>query len=650
VTRDADGASERRCRALLANVADMVTISDRDGSIIYASPATRNVSGYTPREFMERNPFDSIHPEDRPRCEEALIRLVNSPGLSLELEHRVKHKDGTWRWVEGTFTSLFDDPDVGGLLATVRDITGRKKAEAALQKSEERQALLLKLSDALRTVGDPIELQETAARVLGEHLGANRVMYAEVEGDGDSAYAVISNCYADGVHPLTRRFAIADFGLVRASTSRPDPTVVADVENDPSLTDDEKVRYAGIGIGAWIGVPLIRCGRMVAALGVHQGAPRTWSAHEVSLVEVTAERTWAAVERSRAEDALLERDEQLALALQAADAGVSSLDLATGIGVTTPQWREVLGFAPPPAPQTFETLLDLVHPDDRERVAALHAGASRPRGGLDFEFRLNHPVKGERWILSRSRHVAADGEDGRLVGIAFDITERKRLESERARLRVREAEMRAETAERERISRELHDRVAHSMGVVYQYFQLYRALAENAPGSAREKLAVAEETAKTSLDQTRNLAIELRRSVADETQDGVTSALWTLLETGAPYDVMVDLTSSGDESRVPPDVGAQVYLIMREAITNALKHSGCDELDASLEIGTDGLVGTVSDDGNGFDPVAAPLDGHRAGLGLGSMRERAKMVGGQLNLTSRPGEGTTVRIRVPLDG
>jgi signal transduction histidine kinase len=112
---------------------------------------------------------------------------------------------------------------------------------------------------------------------------------------------------------------------------------------------------------------------------------------------------------------------------------------------------------------------------------------------------------------------------------------------------------------------------------------------------------------------------------------------------------MVDLTSSGDVSRIPPDVGAQVYLIVREAITTALKHSGCDGLGASLEIETDGLVGTVSDDGNGFDPETVPLDGHRAGIGLGSLRERAEMVGGQLNLISRPGEGTKVRIRVPLN-
>ncbi len=209
--------------------------------------------------------------------------------------------------------------------------------------------------------------------------------------------------------------------------------------------------------------------------------------------------------------------------------------------------------------------------------------------------------------------------------------------------------MQAETAERERISRELHDRVAHSMGVVYQSLQLHNALAENAPERAREKLTVAEETAKSALDQTRNLAIELRRSVAEETEEGLAKALWTLLETSAPDDVLTEFSFSGDESLVPRDVGAQVYLIMREAIRNALRHSGCEGVTATLEIQPGELVGTVTDDGNGFDPEAASGDGQRAGIGLRSMRERAEMVNGELNLTSRPGFGTTIEIRVPMN-
>ena len=135
--------SEERFRVLISKGADMITVSDREGKIIYASPTTERVSGYPPEEFAQQHPFDLIHPEDRPRCEEALNELVNTPGVSLDLQHRVRHKDGTWRWVEGTFTSLYNDPAVGGLVANVRDVTARKRTEEALRSSEERSRLTM---------------------------------------------------------------------------------------------------------------------------------------------------------------------------------------------------------------------------------------------------------------------------------------------------------------------------------------------------------------------------------------------------------------------------------------------------------------------------------------------------------------------------
>jgi signal transduction histidine kinase len=119
-----------------------------------------------------------------------------------------------------------------------------------------------------------------------------------------------------------------------------------------------------------------------------------------------------------------------------------------------------------------------------------------------------------------------------------------------------------------------------------------------------------------------------------------------------PDGVDADFSFSGDEALVTHAVGVQIYLIMREAIANALKHSGCEELEASLEIHPGRLVGTVRDDGDGFDADAAASDAsgddHRTGIGLRSMRERAEMVGGELDLTLHPGDGTTMEIRVPL--
>jgi PAS domain S-box-containing protein len=128
-------------RALLDHVPEMVTISDREGKIVYANPATERVSGYTSEEFASLDPFEQMHPEDRPRCEEAFRELLRTPGLSLQIEHRVRHKDGTWHWVEVTFASLFEDPEVGRLLATVRDVTEGKRAEAALSVDGDEAAV-----------------------------------------------------------------------------------------------------------------------------------------------------------------------------------------------------------------------------------------------------------------------------------------------------------------------------------------------------------------------------------------------------------------------------------------------------------------------------------------------------------------------------
>ena len=148
--------------------------------------------------------------------------------------------------------------------------------------------------------------------------------------------------------------------------------------------------------------------------------------------------------------------------------------------------------------------------------------------------------------LCATKRLSGSGHESECVEFILDVTERKRWEAEKARLESRDA---AETAERGRISRELHDRVAHSMGVAHQSLQLHMALAESAAERAREKLAVAEET-----------------------KNGVATALRTLLETSAPDGVDAEFSFSGDESLVNHDLRAQVYLVTREAMRNSLKH------------------------------------------------------------------------------
>jgi signal transduction histidine kinase len=239
------------------------------------------------------------------------------------------------------------------------------------------------------------------------------------------------------------------------------------------------------------------------------------------------------------------------------------------------------------------------------------------------------------------RHEA--GSPARVVGVTLDVTDQKRAAQERDRLHSLEASAHAEAAERQRISRELHDRVAHSMGVAHQSLQLYEALAEKDPVRARGKLDTAKEMTRVALEQTRNLSAELRRS---ETENGLVPALQDLLEVAVPDEVDAELSISGAESLLPEHQRGQLYVILREAVRNAVRHSGCRHLTVGVDITPEEVSGYVEDDGRGFEGNG---DGN-GGLGLRSIKERTALLDGTARVYSSPQGGAGVRVLLPLRG
>ena len=234
----------------------------------------------------------------------------------------------------------------------------------------------------------------------------------------------------------------------------------------------------------------------------------------------------------------------------------------------------------------------------------------------------------------------AQGHAVGVVGVSTDITERKKAEEERGRLLAHEWRAHAETEERKRISRELHDRVAHSMAVVHQSLELYGALKERDPDEAVRKLELARETTKTALHSTRDLSMTLR----NEAKDGLAPALSHLLSTAVPPDMQTEVSVKGDSSLVPQEVRDQLFLTLREGVRNAVSHSGAGRITVAVEITPEKISGSVEDDGRGFDPRGAAS--HTSG-GLKSMKERMTLIGGSLRLDSTPG-GTRIEVDVPL--
>src|SRR3712207_433155 len=123
---------------------------------------------------------------------------------------------------------------------------------------------------------------------------------------------------------------------------------------------------------------------------------------------------------------------------------------------------------------------------------------------------------------------------------------------------------------------------------------------------------------------------------------------YTTLFRSLPEGVRADLSSSGEESQLPKPLVAQMYLIMREAVRNAIEHSGCRRVGVGLEIRREEVLGYVEDDGSGFDPDEVGDGGSPSGVGLRSMRDRAELLGGKLRIASKRGGGTRLEILLPM--
>lgn len=329
------------------------------------------------------------------------------------------------RWFE---TQIVPAPESGQqrFIIVASEITARRRAELALRRSQERQAFLLALSDAMRLLTDPLQIQSVASRMLGEHLGASRVAYGDVVGEE----LRIEMDYANGVRSGAGVRSLAELGQAEIALWRSGHAVaVADVARAPELSAAERGAYAQMDVAAFIVAPLLRDGQLVGALSVHAAEPRAWSSDEIVLVEDVAERIWMALERMRAEQALQESEERLRIALEAGRMGTWRYDMRTGRQQWSRRQFEIFGLEPTDEAPSRALFLSRVVPEDLPAVE-FTSDDVRPEGTfLDTEFRIVWPNGERRHLIAHA--LARFDENGRpyeIIGINQDITEQKNAE------------------------------------------------------------------------------------------------------------------------------------------------------------------------------------------------------------------------------
>ncbi|HEX8561036.1 MAG TPA: PAS domain S-box protein [Pyrinomonadaceae bacterium] len=654
-------------RLIAENVHDFAVFAiDLDGRIVSWNPGVGSLLGFAEGEWVGRDTSVIFTPEDR----EQGVHLWEMETALREgrAEDRRWHlrRDGSRFWANGMLMLLRDEEGrARGFAKIMRDDTERKARE-------DRDEFLIRLDDAVRTLSDPDEIVAASARLLGEHLRVDRCAYAQVEPDED--HFLLTGDYTRGAPSIVGRFAMSQFGaeslrLMRAG----EPYVVSDVEADPRVTADDLAAYRRTLIRAVISVPLLKGGRFVAGMAVHQKEPRTWSPQEVELLSVVANRCWESLERARAGRSLRESEAKLRTLTNTVP---SLVWVCAPDGAATEfndRWFEYTGMTPEQSAGFGWG--DAVHPDDRERCLDAWGEARARNSTYEVEVRYRRADGEYRWFLARALPVLdPEGRTGAWFGISMDIEDRKRAEVEREELLGRERSARAEAEQANRVKDEFLATVSHELRTpltaILGWAHLLRGGELQDEGAARA-LETIERNARAQaqliddlLDVSRIVTGQLRLDVAPVSPhsfiDAAVEAVRPAAEAkGVRLQKVMDTgveTVMGDPARLQQ--------VMWNLLTNAVKFTPRGgRVQVRLERVNSHVEIAVADTGTGIPPEFLPHVFERfrqadqrttrrhggLGLGLAIVRHLAELHGGAVRADSAgEGAGSTFTVTLPV--
>lgn len=428
--------------AVLGALPDSTYAFDHDRRCVYANRRMEQLVGRPAGELVGRGLVELGYPHELAARLDAHMDHVFGTGETVQDEVFLVGPAGTGAWFHFTWGPVAGaDGRVELVVGTSRDTTERRALEERLRASEAGQAFLLKLADALRGLDDPARIQADAAALLAAHLGVDRVLFGEYDGDG---VVVSFEHRAPDVPALLGRHPGTAFGTaIRPLFEAGRSAVVEDVTRDARFDAAARERYAGMRIAAMVGFGVVDEGRVAVAFGVHSRAPRAWTPGEIELIREAGERTWAAAKRARAEQALRQSERRLAAIFANASVGLSEVDPQGRFLRVNDELCRILGRAP--AELLGSTILDVTHPDDigatvdamsraqdAGRTAALDKRYQRPDGSAIRAHSSATPFR------------TYNGLPGNLLVVTMDLTARHAAEaardaSERLLLRFGEA-------------------------------------------------------------------------------------------------------------------------------------------------------------------------------------------------------------------
>ena len=643
---------------ILSAVGEGFVALDRDYRFAYVNEAAERILERRRADLLGTAPSEVFPSSALAELMQGLERAVATASV-VRFELYVKDWD---RWIEHRVY-----PSGDGLSVFFSDITERKHAEASLRHREESQRLLVSLHDAVRGLRDPEQVMWECVTQVGRHFGVSRCTYADI--DATETLVTVRRDYTQGTSSIAGSHRLADFGPplieeLKAGRTLTIEDVLGDSRIDPAVTG---AAFASIDARSSVTVPLIKDGKFVAILALHDRAARRWPPTDISLLEQVAERMWFAVENARAEAALREHRDVLALAMRGGRMGAWSRNLATNAVWWSRELEELFGLESGGFEGTEDGFIAFVHPDDRAPLAAAVAGAIQSHGDYVVEFRFAHANGEWRWMDGRGRAVyTADGHPLMLYGLGIDITERKQAEEA---LAVARDTAEAANQIKDQFLATLSHELRTPLNAILGYARMLRtnAIPDSKRGRAIEIIernAVAQnQLVEDLLDISRITTGKVRLNtealpLARPLQEAVES----VKPAAAAKRITLELDIDPFAGTVNADA-TRLQQVFWNLLSNAVKFTE-EGGRVTVTLGQDdgALKATVRDTGIGITPEFLPhvfdlfrqADGRFSrqhgglGLGLAICKQLVELHGGTISAASHgPGRGATFTVLLP---
>ena len=645
---------------MLGSKQPMFTAWGEDFTLLY-NDAYRSVLGHKDRDALGRNFLDVWH-EIRADLVPLVDRAFGGDAIHMDDITLMMDREGLDSEAHFAFsyTPVRDEDDVvRGLFCACTETTD-------VVMANRRQAFRLELEDALRGIEDAEAIMNVAVSALGRHLGANRAGYAEVQPDGEMV--VLSSGYADGVSHIEGTYRLGDFGSANLVRQRRGlTTTVPDVLLDPDFDADT---FLAIETRAFVSVPVMRSGRLAATLFVNQATPRRWSEADVALVEGVGSRVSDAVQRVRAEheaQASATRFQTLTEALP------NQVWTATPDGVV--DWvneRTIEYSGVPDLLSEGRSWVDVVNPDDVGPAVEQWRASLATGEVYETEFRIRRFDGEDKWHLVRAiPERNASGAVVRWIGTNTDIDAQKRAELALAEAKAVAEE--ANVAKSTFLANMSHELRTPLSAIIGYSEMMAEEIADGCEvGDLAADMAKVEGNARHLLGLI-NDVLDLSKIESGKmevyAEDFDVEAI--LREVASTVENLIGKKGNRLALDFAPDLGnarsdvTKLRQVLLNILSNAAKFTdrGTVTLGATRVVRPDGpwLAFTVSDTGIGMTAEQLAKLFQRftqadqsttrkfggTGLGLSITRAFADMLGGEVNVASVAGEGTTFSFALP---